>query len=127
LSSRAPERVDCDTTPATAVWGEGLDDRLDASAVTGTSLLLDGGAGGDYLLDGAGNDTINGGPGGDVGIAGPGSDVYNGGDGDDSVTRPNEIGRVVRLKGQEGRHQAGRAVPPRRLDDAGEVLMISSA
>ena len=38
-------------------------DRIDASMLTGTNLVADGGLGGDYILDGAGNDTIIGGPG----------------------------------------------------------------
>jgi hypothetical protein len=79
------DQVECPTAPTTVVTGLGADDRIDGSGLTGTNLQADGGAGGDYLLDGAGNDTLSGGPGGDVWIAGPGSDVFAGGDGDDTV------------------------------------------
>jgi Ca2+-binding RTX toxin-like protein len=81
----SPDEVDCATAPTTIVNALGADDRIDGSALTGTNLQADGGAGGDYLLDGAGNDTLSGGPGGDVWIAGRGADVFAGGDGDDTV------------------------------------------
>ena len=53
--------------------------------LTGTNLVADGGLGGDYILDGAGNDTLSGGPGGDVWIADGGTDMFSGGDGDDTA------------------------------------------
>src|SRR4051812_4056304 len=49
-----PDRANCITSPTTAVNAQGADDRVDASTLTGTNLVLDGGAGNDYLLDGAG-------------------------------------------------------------------------
>ena len=102
------DRINCPTTPTTAVSAQGAADRADAAAVTGTSLLLDGGAGNDYLLDGAGNDTISGGPGGDVWIAGGGSDVFAGGDGDDSVDYSGRGAAVtIRLDGSAVSGQAG--------------------
>ena len=86
----------------------GGDDRIDASMLTGTDLVADGGVGGDYILDGAGNDTINGGPGGDVNIAGGGSDVFNGGDGDDTADYSGRATPVsIALNGQAVSGAAG--------------------
>ena len=80
------DRIDCDTTATTAVNAADGDDRVDASMFERDEPAWSTAAcGGDYLLDGAGNDTINGGPGGDVNIAGRGTDVFNGGDGDDTA------------------------------------------
>ena len=79
------DRVDCATAMTTTVNALGADDTIDASPLSGTSLIVDAGLGGDYVTDGAGNDTIGGGPGNDVNINGPGTDVFNGGDGDDTV------------------------------------------
>jgi Ca2+-binding RTX toxin-like protein len=63
------------------------DDVVDASSVAAGALLLtlDGGAGDDVLLGGAGNDTLLGGEGDDVLIGGPGNDTNDGGPGDDVV------------------------------------------
>jgi hypothetical protein len=110
LDPAEPDRIHCATTPTTAVSGQGADDRLDAAAVSGTSLLLDGGAGNDYLLDGAGNDTIGGGAGNDVWIAGGGADVFAGGDGDDTVDYTGRTGAVtLRLDGAAASGEAGEA------------------
>ena len=100
--------VDCFTTPTTTATTLGGDDRIDASLLTGSSLLAEGGLGGDYILDGAGNDTINGGPGGDVDIAGLGSDVFAGGDGDDTVDYSGRgVPVTIRLDGTPVSGQAG--------------------
>jgi hypothetical protein len=102
------ERASCATTPTTAANTAGGDDRIDASALTASSLLADGGVGGDYILDGAGNDTINGGAGGDVNIAGGGTDVFNGGDGDDTVDYSGRGAPVtINLNGGAVSGQAG--------------------
>jgi Ca2+-binding RTX toxin-like protein len=101
-------RVDCFTTPATTAITLGGDDRIDASALTGSSLVADAGVGGDYILDGAGNDTISGGAGGDVNIAGPGTDVFDGGDGDDTVDYSGRTAPVsINLNGGAVSGQAG--------------------
>ena len=81
------------------------DDVVDASGVAaGAALLtLDGGAGDDVLLGGAGNDMLPGGDGDDVLIGGPGLDTLDGGPGDniviqgaflDSVTSASGAGRT---------------------------------
>ena len=63
------------------------DDVVDASALAAGAMLLtlDGGAGDDVLIGGAGNDTLLGGEGDDVLIGGPGLDTLDGGPGDDVV------------------------------------------
>jgi Ca2+-binding RTX toxin-like protein len=101
--------VDCDTAPATIVNGLGADDRIDASRLTAaTNLQADGGAGGDYILDGAGADNLSGGPGGDVFIAGTGPDTISGGDGDDTVDYSGRTGAVaIRLDGSAMSGEAG--------------------
>lgn len=103
------DEVDCATAPATIVNGLGADDRIDGSMLTAaTSLRADGGVGGDYLLDGAGNDILSGGPGGDVWIAGGGTDVFTGGDGDDTVDYSGRGGAVlIRLNGTPVSGEAG--------------------
>src|SRR3954451_20673464 len=43
------DRVDCFTTASTVVNTLGADDRIDASGLSGTNLVADGGVGGDYI------------------------------------------------------------------------------
>jgi hypothetical protein len=103
------DRIDCPPAPAAIVNTLGGDDRIDAAQLgAGSSLLADGGVGGDYILDGAGNDTINGGPGGDVWIANVGADVFTGGDGDDTVDYTGRSNPVAVLpNGQPVSGEAG--------------------
>ena len=61
-----PTRLDCQPAPTLTASLLGGEDRIDASMLTGANLVADGGLGGDYILDGTGNDTLSGGPGGDV-------------------------------------------------------------
>ena len=49
-----PTRLDCQPSTTLSVNVLGGDDRIDASMLTGTNLVADGGVGGDYILDGAG-------------------------------------------------------------------------
>ena len=71
---------------------------------------LDGGVGGDYLLDEGGNDTVAGGPNGDVWIAGGGTDTFAGGDGDDTVDYTGRSGAVtITLDGLADDGEAGEA------------------
>jgi Ca2+-binding RTX toxin-like protein len=102
------DRIDCFTTASTLVNAEGADDRIDASALTGTNVTVNGGVGNDYLLDGSGNDVLNGGPGPDVNIAGQGADVFSGGDGEDSVDYSGRGAPVaINLNGGAVSGQAG--------------------
>ena len=101
-------QVDCTTTPTTTATTLAGDDRIDASGLTMSALVADGGLGGDYILDGAGNDTVNGGAGNDVNIAGGGADVFNGGDGDDTVDYSGRGAAVtINLNGGAVSGQAG--------------------
>src|SRR4051794_2069904 len=59
----APTRLDCQPANTVAINTLGGDDTIAASELTGTSLVVDAGVGGDGISDGAGNDAINGGPG----------------------------------------------------------------
>ncbi len=104
-----PDEVSCANAPTAIVSGFGADDRIDGSALPATtSLQADGGAGGDYLLDGAANDTLSGGPGGDTWIAGRGADVFAGGDGDDTVDYSGRTAAVtIRLNGAPVSGEAG--------------------
>jgi hypothetical protein len=99
----------CPTAATTIVNTLAGDDTIVAGGVgAGTALQIDAGVGGDYITDGAGNDTINGGPGGDNWIAGGGSDVFNGGDGDDTADysgRGNPV--TILLNGQAASGEAG--------------------
>jgi hypothetical protein len=103
------DRFECATAGTTIVTTLGGDDRIDASQLNAaTTLQADGGAGGDYILDGAGNDSLSGGPGGDVWTAGPGRDAFSGGDGDDSVDYTNRSTPVtIRLDGTAVSGEAG--------------------
>jgi len=67
--------------------GLGGDDVINASAVTGVGLTLNGGDGNDLITGGAGNDVISGGRGSDVALMGNGDDTFlwNPGDGSDTV------------------------------------------
>src|SRR5262245_13338606 len=62
----------------------GGDDRVDASGLSATAILLteDGGTGDDVLIGGEGNDVLIGGTGDDVLTGGIGDDVLDGGPGD---------------------------------------------
>lgn len=63
--------------------GFGGDDRIDASALSGIALFVQGGAGDDVIFGSAFGDTLSGDDGDDVIIAGSGSDTAFGGPGDD--------------------------------------------
>ncbi len=89
-------------------YGEAGNDRLDGSAATSGSLLLDGddgkdtvygGAGNDDLFGGSGNDLLRGYGGNDVIAAGTGNDNAQGGDGDDYIL--GDLGNDL-LEGNNG-------------------------
>jgi Ca2+-binding RTX toxin-like protein len=72
------------------------DDVVDATGLAADSALLtvDGGAGDDVLLGGAGADTLLGGDGDDVIIGGPGNDTTDGGTGDNVVIQSLGVNTV---------------------------------
>jgi Ca2+-binding RTX toxin-like protein len=72
------------------------DDVIDASAVLAGAILLtlDGGAGDDVLLGGAGPDTLLGGDGDDVLLGGAGADISDGGPGDNVVLDSAGVNQV---------------------------------
>jgi Ca2+-binding RTX toxin-like protein len=92
------------TIPATLDGGAG-GDRLFGGA--GDDLLL-GGDGSDDIFDGSGNDTVSGGHGNEVFDPGPGADSYSGGDGNDVL---NYFARTadldISLDGQANDGEAG--------------------
>lgn len=73
------------------------DDVVDASGLAASALLLsvNGGAGDDVIIGGAGNDTLNGNDGDDVVLGGPGQDVIDGGLGDNVVIQLVKSARTV--------------------------------
>jgi Ca2+-binding RTX toxin-like protein len=75
------------------------DDAVDASSVAAGSiaLTLNGDAGDDVLIGGAGADTLNGNDGDDVLIGGPGADILDGGPGDNVLLQGETVsaGQVV--------------------------------
>ena len=105
------DTASCPSAATTIVNTLAGNDTIVASGLAaGTTLQVDAGIGGDYITDGAGNDTINGGPGGDNWIAGGGTDVFNGGDGDDTADysgRGNPV--TILLNGQAASGEAGEA------------------
>jgi len=95
-----PTRLDCQPAPTLTASLLGGEDRIDASMLTGANLVADGGLGGDYILDGTGNDTLSGGPGGDVWEANVGTDTFSGGDGDDTADYSKRgVAVTIRLDG----------------------------
>ena len=69
------------------VFGNGNNDKLDASAITVSTfgITFDGGAGNDTAIGGSGNDTFMGGDDNDSLSGGLGNDVLDGGRGDDQL------------------------------------------
>jgi Ca2+-binding RTX toxin-like protein len=89
---------------ALAIFGQGGNDRVDASAVhaDAAKLAVDGGTGDDTLLGGAGADALRGGDGNDTVDGKPGADTVLLGAGDDRfIWDPGDGSDVV--EGQSGR------------------------
>ncbi|MCE9562141.1 MAG: calcium-binding protein [Planctomycetes bacterium] len=71
-----------ETTDRLALNGLAGDDVIDASNLSASVIVADGGDGADILLGGGGNDTLLGGAGDDELIGGLGQDILDGGTGD---------------------------------------------
>jgi Ca2+-binding RTX toxin-like protein len=101
----------------------GGDDVVDASALAATAarLTVDGGAGDDVLLGGAGADTLLGGAGDDVLLGGPAADTLDGGAGSNVVIDGADANRVTsaRVAGREWLDAHARVVAGRTVLDVG--------
>jgi Ca2+-binding RTX toxin-like protein len=99
----APFTLDIGTTENLVVNANGGDDTVTAGNGLAPliSLVIDGGAGNDFLTGGDGNDVLVGGDGNDVIVGGRGNDVVLGGAGDDTfVWNPGDGSDT--LEGQGG-------------------------
>lgn len=112
------------------VFGNGDNDKLDASAITVSTfgITFDGGAGNDTALGGSGNDTFMGGDDNDLLSGGLGNDLLDGGRGDDQLIGGLGVdsifgdgGNDLGLGGKGGVARGGTGVPK-----AGDFLDAAS-
>lgn len=89
VQASLPVDIDLAATEFEIVFGNGGDDRFDASGVSGVSVTLDGGGGDDVLIAGQGDDVLNGGAGNDSFVFGVswGQDRIEGGFDDNGVEK----------------------------------------
>ncbi|WP_053227648.1 calcium-binding protein [Solirubrobacter soli] len=109
------------------------DDVVDASSLPANALLLtvNGGAGDDVILGGAGNDTLNGNDGDDVIIGGAGQDVIDGGAGGNVVIQlraTTDKVAAAKTAGQSWLNQHAKTVNGKVvLQNSGETFKLPRA
>jgi len=72
--------------------GQGGDDRIDASGLSGIALTVNAGVGVDLIIGSNGNDLVNGGDGNDTAFLGDGDDTFVWNPGDDNDTIEGQAG-----------------------------------